>query len=213
MARITFNNVTSYTPKPTGVLLADVISVEWKYPHDDFGFKSNYLQDPGNYGILKFNVLPKDHDREHYIHIPFKIVIAPDGTVNLSESKGLKDLHMVLEQYGLKNAGFNINGQFEDEEGNIVEPVDVPYWILSIFEVNQTVKFLVYVYKEDWNGKTIFKCSRFLYPNTEEGAKQAEYGLEKQLEYLEAKSNIPAQQATPIPQTQTSPKTTGPRRI
>jgi hypothetical protein len=193
MPRITFDSTTGYTPKPVGVLKAEILSVDCREPSDPMLPNSKYIKDPSNNYVIIFKVRPEEHDREHDIYIPIKIVYDKDGMVDIKNSRGLKDINnTILNELGFKKAGYNPKGAFEDEQGNIIQEDQIPFWLNTEIMNRQGFRVVVYVYKAkgtgDYASKYFFRCSRFIYPNTEAGIAYAEKEYQDQLLYLENKA-------------------------
>ena len=193
MPRITFDNITEYAPKPVGVLKAEILSVDCKEPSDPMLPNIRYIKDPSNDYVIIFKVRPEEHDREHDIYVPIKIAYAEDGMVDIRNSRGLRTINdTILNELGFKKAGYNPQGAFEDEEGNIIQEDEIPMWLNMEIMNKQGFRVLVYVYKAegtgDYAGKHFFRCSRFIYSNTEAGKAAAEKAYQDQLAYLEKQS-------------------------
>ncbi len=180
---------------------AEILSVDSREPSDSMLPNIRHIKDPSNDYVIIFKVRPEEHDREHDIYIPIKIAYAEDGMVDIKNSKGLKSINdTILNELGFKKAGYNPQGAFEDEQGNIIQEEDIPFWLNMEIMNKQGFRVVVFVYKTegtgDYAGKHFFRCSRFIYSNTEAGKAAAEKAYQDQLLYLEKQSKEVEQHKT-----------------
>lgn len=196
MPRITHEG-SDYAAKPTGVLRSMFIDVKYHTNSSELpNWKS--LQDPKNEAVLELKVLPEDHDRAQTIYYPIQMVMDKSGNLSVTDSVGIRDIHKILEDMGLKTAGFTLNGSFVDEDDNMLQPSEIEEYLAREILGHPNFRMLAIVYKAPGNdGKMYFRMGRFLYSDTEQGRKAAEKDYKKQLDYVASQSGKPSPTTPP----------------
>lgn len=207
MARITHEK-SEYTAKPVGVMTASIVDAAWHTNYDDLP-NISWLKDKSNLAVLELMVLPKDHDREQHMFVPIKLVFNDEGELSLYESRGVLDIHRMLEDLGLNVAGFDIKGNFVNEKDELVQFDDIFEFITDEIFKAADFKIVVNVYKSEYEGKSYFRTSRFFYSNTDEGIKACEAQALKDAAYWAKRNNEDSKKDEPVKE---QPKT-GRRRV
>jgi len=195
MPRITNDN-TEYTPKPVGILETEIIDVDLHV--GDYSELPNmkFIQDKSNDAVLELMCIPQGHDRAQPIYVPVKLAYR-EGELWLNDSRGVREIHTLLDGLGLDKAGFQSDGSFVDEEDSLIQFNDIGLFLTKAVINSSKFRILVHVYKEkSSNGNKYFRLSRFFYPNTENGRKACENMATKELEYQANRESSMSQQPT-----------------
>ena len=182
MPRLEINNGGDWTPKPTGVLEAKIIDLTIHEPSDPELPNMKNLRNSANACVVRFTVLPDEHDKSHTIHQPI-LVAFKDGVVDLKNSRGIVQINKLCEALGKDVMGFAANGIFVDEDDEPQpDPNDMAVTLLNEIASNPDFRVLVHIYKQQGkDGKHYFRCGLNMHMLSE--AQWAEKAAAADLEY------------------------------
>lgn len=181
MPRITHEQ-SEYSPKPTGLLEAKIVELGWLPKGSSDIPKMKHLIDPKNEGVMRFELLPEGHDRIQNVYVPIRIVMK-DGEVDVKESKGITKINKLMEGLGFDTAGFSYNGNFVDEQDDMIQMgEDVANYIAQAVIDQPDFRVLIHIYKERTKeGKHYFRSGLNFFQLSE--AKYAQKAAEEDLKY------------------------------
>lgn len=187
MPRITLTP-SEFKPRPTGVLKTAIVEAIYHAKGSKDIPNMKHLRASDVQAVIEWHLLPEEHDRVQKVFTPISIKMK-DGEVDLKESRGVYEIHGILEQLGLQTAGFAPNGNFVNEDDEVIQfGEDILTYVLS--EIIKSVGFrvLYHIYKEKTDdGKSYFRGGWRFYPDTDHGMEMAKASSVKELEYQNTK--------------------------